>query len=321
MCHSISLRHIFYMYFTQKNEKLLLIEKKCTIILTIAQKRILKQKEFKKRGIFMKIKRIIAGILVAATCGLAMAGCQSNTTSSGTVGDSTSSASESKEDSKTTGGKLIMATEPGFAPYEYMSGNDVVGIDVDIANEVAKELGMELEIQTMDFDGALLAVQQGKVDFAAAGISVTPERQEVMDFSIEYAKSKQVIVVLKGANRVKTVDDLGGDTKIAVQMSTVADFYVTDDLKKEPSRYTKYVQAAEDLKNDKVDCIVMDELPAKEMVKGNDNLEILDGEVFTDKYAFAFKKGNTELEDKVNKVLQKLIDNGKVDEFTLNHTK
>ena len=104
-------------------------------------------------------------------------------------------------------------------------------------------------------------------------------------------------------------------------MSTVADTYVTDDLKKEPSRYTKYVQAAEDLKSDKVDCIVMDELPAKEMVKGNDNLEILDGEVFTDKYAFAFKKGNTELEDKVNKVLQKLIDNGKVDEFTLNHTK
>ena len=84
----------------------------------------------------MKIKRIIAGILVAATCGLAMAGCQSNT----------------------TGGKLIMATEPGFAPYEYTSGNDVVGIDVDIAKEVAKELGMELEIQTMDFDGALLAV-------------------------------------------------------------------------------------------------------------------------------------------------------------------
>ena len=235
----------------------------------------------------MKIKRIIAGILVAATCGLAMAGCQSNT----------------------TGGKLIMATEPGFAPYEYMSGNDVVGIDVDIANEVAK-----------DFDGALLAVQQGKVDFAAAGISVTPERQEAMDFSIEYAKSKQVIVVLKGANRVKSVDDLGGDTKIAVQMSTVADTYVTDDLKKEPSRYTKYVQAAEDLKSDKVDCIVMDELPAKEMVKGNDNLEILDGEVFTDKYAFAFKKGNTELEEKVNKVLQKLIDEGKVDKFTLKHT-
>lgn len=270
----------------------------------------------------MKIKRIIAGILVAATCGLAMAGCQSNTATSGTVGDSTSSTTESKEDSKATGGKLIMATEPGFAPYEYMSGSDVVGIDVDIANEVAKELGMELEIQTMDFDGALLAVQQGKVDFAAAGISVTPERQEVMDFSIEYAKSKQVVVVLKGADRVKSVDDLAStDTKIAVQMSTVADFYVSDDLNKEPSRYTKYVQAAEDLKNDKVDCIVMDELPAKEMVKGNDNLEILDAEVFTDKYAFAFKKGNTELEDKVNKILQKLIDDGKVDEFTLNHTK
>ena len=267
----------------------------------------------------MKIKRIIAGILVAATCGLAMAGCQSNTATSSTVGDSTSSTAESKEDSKATGGKLIMATEPGFAPYEYMSGNDVVGIDVDIANEVAKELGMELEIQTMDFDGALLAVQQGKVDFAAAGISVTPERQEVMDFSIEYATSKQVIVVQKGNETIKGPDDLTGK-KIAVQMSTVADFYVTDDLKMEPSRYTKYVQAAEDLKSNKVDCIIMDELPAKEMVKANDTLTIVEKEVFTDKYALAFKKGNTELAEKVNKILQKLIDDGKINEFTINHT-
>ena len=244
----------------------------------------------------MKIKRLIAGILAAATCAAAMAGC-----------------------SNSTGGKLIMATEPGFAPYEYTSGNDVVGIDVDIANEIAKELGMELEVQTMDFDGALLAVQQGKVDFAAACISVTPERQEVMDFSIEYATSKQVIVVQKGNETIKGPDDLTGK-KIAVQMSTVADFYVTDDLKMEPSRYTKYVQAAEDLKSNKVDCIIMDELPAKEMVKANDTLTIVEKEVFTDKYALAFKKGNTELEEKINKILQKLIDDGKINEFTINHT-
>lgn len=244
----------------------------------------------------MKIKRLIAGVLAAATCAAAMAGC-----------------------SNSSGGKLIMATEPGFAPYEYTSGNDVVGIDIDIANEIAKELGMELEVQTMDFDGALLAVQQGKVDFAASGISVTAERQEVMDFSIEYASSKQVIVVLKGNEAIKGPDDLAGK-KIAVQMSTVADFYVTDDLKMEPSRYTKYVQAAEDLKSNKVDCIIMDDLPAQEMVKANDTLEVLETEVFTDKYALAFKKGNTELEEKVNKVLQKLIDDGKITEFTLKHT-
>lgn len=244
----------------------------------------------------MKIKRLIAGVLAAATCAAAMAGC-----------------------SNSSGGKLIMATEPGFAPYEYTSGNGVVGIDVDIANEIAKELGMELEIQSMDFDGALLAVQQGKVDFAAAGISVTPERQEVMDFSIEYATSKQVIVVNKDNTTITGPDDLK-DKMIAVQMSTVADFYVKDDLGIDPSRYTKYVQAAEDLKSNKVDCIIMDELPAKEMVKANDTLKIVEKEVFTDKYALAFKKGNTELEEKVNKVLQKLIDDGKIAEFTLNHT-
>ena len=173
----------------------------------------------------------------------------------------------------------------------------------------------------MNFDSALLAVQQGKVDFAAAGISVTPEREEQMDFSIEYTTSKQVVVVKKDAGRVASVDALNADTVVGVQGGTVADSYCQDDLgTKDLKQYSKFMEAAMDLKNDKIDCIIMDSLPAEQMVAENDDLEILDDEVFTDKYAIAVQKGNKEMLDQINEVLQKLVDDGKVDEFIINHT-
>ncbi len=236
--------------------------------------------------------------------------------------DESTTSAEGESSEAAGGGKLIMVTEAGFAPYEYTEdGETVIGVDVDIANEIAKALGRELEIQNMDFDSALLAVQQGKADFAAAGISVTPEREEVMDFSIEYATSKQVVVINKEAARVASVDDLTADTVVGVQAGTVADSYCQDDLgTKDLKQYSKFMEAAMDLKNDKIDCIIMDSLPAEEMVKANDDLEILDGEVFTDKYAIAVEKGNTELLDQINEVLQKLVDEGKVEEFIVNHT-
>lgn len=215
---------------------------------------------------------------------------------------------------------LIVGMEAGFAPYEYMDGSEIAGIDVDISREIAKDMGKELEIRNMDFDGALVAVQQGKIDFAASGISITEERKKVMDFSIEYAVSKQVIVVNKDSDVVKSGDDINGNI-IGVQQGNVADFVITDDFKaKEVKRYTKFVQAAEDLKNNKIDAIVMDSLPAQEMVNANPGLKILDEELFTDKYAIAVKKGNKELLDQINKTLKRLIDEGKIEEFTLNHT-
>ena len=221
----------------------------------------------------------------------------------------------------TEGGKLIMATEAGFAPYEYTEdGATVIGVDVDIANEIAKALGMELEIQNMSFDAALIAVQQGKADFAAAGISVTPERQESMDFTIEYATSRQVVVVNKETMAVASVDAITPDTKIGVQAGNVADGYCDDQGWTNKTQYNKFMEAAMDLKNDRIDCIIMDSLPAEQLVAANDDLTILDGELFTDKYAIAVQKGNTELLDKINPVLQQLIDEGKIDEFTLNHT-
>ena len=215
---------------------------------------------------------------------------------------------------------LIMATEAGFAPYEYTEdGKTVLGVDVDIANEIANALGKKLEIQNMTFDGALLAVQQGTADFAAAGISVTPEREELMDFSIEYATSKQVVVVKKDAGKITKPEDVTEGTVVGVQMGTTGDFYCSD-LGCEVKQFNKYAEAAMELNNDKLECIVMDSLPAEQLVAANENLEILEGELFTDKYAIALKKGNTELLDQINEVLQKLVDEGKIDEFTINHT-
>ena len=276
----------------------------------------------------------LAAALLAGVMVLSMAACGSTKTTETTKAAETTKAGETKAEetdkaeetsaaeAREDDGKLIMATEAGFAPYEYTEdGSTVIGVDVDIANEIAKAMGKELVIQNMNFDSALLAVQQGKVDFAAAGISVTPEREEQMDFSIEYTTSKQVVVVKKDAGRVASVDALNADTVVGVQGGTVADSYCQDDLgTKDLKQYSKFMEAAMDLKNDKIDCIIMDSLPAEQMVAGNDDLEILDGEVFTDKYAIAVQKGNKEMLDQINEVLQKLVDDGKVDEFIINHT-
>ena len=253
------------------------------------------------------MKRMVSLACVLALAVSMMAGCSSGseeTKAAETTAETTAETGETAAESAAAGnsGKLVMATEAGFA------------------NEIAKAMGKELEIQNMTFDGALLAVQQGVVDFAAAGISVTPERQDEMDFSIEYATSKQVVVVKKDAGKIVSPEDINENSVVRVQMGTTGDFYCTDDLGCEVKQYSKYAEAALELKNDKLDCIVMDSLPAEQLVAANDDLEILDGELFTDKYAIAVKKGNEELLAQINEVLQTLIDEGKIDEFTLNHT-
>jgi polar amino acid transport system substrate-binding protein len=217
---------------------------------------------------------------------------------------------------------LIVGTEAGFAPYEYMEGNQVVGIDMDIAQAIAEAMGKKLEIRNMDFDGALLAVQNGTVDFVAAGVSVDEDRKKVMDFSDDYVDSTEVVVVNKATPAISAVsDDDLTDKVIGVQQGNIADFYVTGLAAKEVKRYTKFAQAAEDLKNSKIDGIVMDQYPAQELVTANPELVILDGALFQDKYAIAVKKGNAELLEDINKVIQELKDNGKIEEFTANHTK
>lgn len=273
------------------------------------------------------MKKATALFLTLTMAAGLMAGCGSSDTETKTTEaqtESTADGTEAASDADSKEGssdKLIMVTEAGFPPYEYTEdGETVVGVDVDIANDIAKELGVELEIQNTTFDGALMAVQQGKADFAAAGISVSEERDKVMDFSVEYATSKQVVVVNKEAGRLASKDDINAETIIGVQSGTVADIVYCADNGFEPKRYNKFTEAALDLNNDKIDCIIMDALPAEQMVAANENLAILDGEVMTDKYAIAVQEGNKELLDKINPILEKLMAEGKIEEFTLNHT-
>lgn len=217
---------------------------------------------------------------------------------------------------------LIVGTEAGFAPYEYMEGDKVVGVDMDIAQAIADSMGKELVIKNMDFDGALAAVQNGTVDFVAAGVSVNEERKKVMDFSEEYVDSTEVVVVNKATPAIAAVsDDDLADKIVGVQQGNIADFYVESNIAaKEIKRYTKFAQAAEDLKNSKIDCIVMDKYPAEELVASNPELVILDGTLFEDKYAIAVKKDNSELLENINSVIKELKDSGKIEEFTANHT-
>lgn len=218
---------------------------------------------------------------------------------------------------------LIVGTEAGFAPYEYMKGNEVVGIDMDIAKAIADSMGKELVIKNMEFDGALMQVQNGTIDFVAAGVSVTEERLEKMDFSIDYVDTTEVVVVNKNNPALASADaeSLAGKI-IGVQQGNVADSWVDENTEpNEVKRYSKFVQAAEDLKNNRIDCIVMDQYPAEELVATNPELAILDGILFEDKYAIAVKKGNKELLDQINKVIQQLQDEGKIEEFTANHVK
>lgn len=213
--------------------------------------------------------------------------------------------------------ELIMVTEAGFAPYEYYENGEIVGVDIDIAREIANELGKKLVIKDIDFHSIINEVKTGKADFGAAGISYSDERAKEVDFSINYAVSKQVVIVNDNSN-IK-IDDLE-NKKIAVQLGSIADTYVTEKYKNaEIVRQKKYLAAIEDLKTKKVDCVVMDELPANEILNSNSGLKILEGFLTNDSYGMIVKKGNKELLDAINKVLNKLKNDGTIDKYIINH--
>ena len=215
--------------------------------------------------------------------------------------------------------KLILATEAGFAPYEYYQDGEIVGVDIDIAREIAASLGKELVIKDVSFDFIINEIKSGKSDIGAAGMSITKERLEEVDFSVEYAVSNQVVIVPMDS-KITSIDQISNH-RIAVQLGTVADSYVNENYKDATViRQKKYLSMVEDLKAGKVDLIIMDLLPASEIVKSNDGLKILDEYLFTDKYGMAIKKGNKELLDKVNDVLTRLMSEGKIEEYTIKHT-
>ncbi len=209
--------------------------------------------------------------------------------------------------------KLVMATNAEFPPYEYVEDGKIVGIDAEIAALIAEKLDMELEIVDVAFDSIIPGVQSGKYDMGMAGLTVDEKRLEKVNFSTSYATGIQAIIVKEGSD-IKTVDDLAGK-KIGVQTSTTGDIYATGDYGEEAiTRYDNGAVAVQALIADKVDCVIIDNEPAKSYVKANEGLKVLDTEYTVEDYAICFAKEDTELKDKVDGALKELIADGSVKE-------
>ena len=239
-----------------------------------------------------KILCLVLALMLAVCC---LAGCSS------------------KDDSK-----LVMATNAEFPPYEYMENGEIVGIDAEIAAKIAEKLGKELVIENVDFDSIIIGVQEGKYDFAMAGLTVTDERKEQVDFTETYATGKQVIIV-KNDSAITCADDLfaeGANHKIGVQLATTGDLYCTWDIEDENlgtvERYNKGADAIMALQSGKVDCVVIDNEPAKVFVDQNEGLKILETEYIIEDYAAAVGKDNPELMEDINNALKELIADGTV---------
>ena len=260
------------------------------------------------------MKKLIA-LSLALIMVLALAAC-----APATKGDANDTTAAKNEQTLTTveSGKLIMATNAAFPPYEYIENGKVVGIDAEIAGAIADKLGLVLQIDDMEFDSIIEAVKGGKADIGLAGLTVTDERKEEVDFTESYATGVQVIIVAENST-ITSADDLfaeGASTKIGVQRNTTGDLYTTWDLEDEGlatiDRYSKGAEAVQALKTGKVDCVVIDNEPAKAFVNAVEGLKILETEYIQEQYAAAMNKENTELFEAVNNALKELIADGTV---------
>ena len=227
----------------------------------------------------------------------------------------TAAGTENKDDEQAPAGTLKMATNAYFAPYEYYDGETIVGIDAEIDAKVAEKLGMTLEIVDMQFDSILTAVQEGSVDFGMAGMTVNEDRLKEVDFTISYANGVQAIIVKEGS-AITTADDLyaeGATYKVGVQLGTTGDTYCTGDFGDERVvRYANGNEAVLALASGSVDCVIIDNEPAKNLVAANEGLTILETEYTNEDYAICVAKGNQELLNKLNTAIDELIADGTV---------
>ena len=295
-----------------------------------------------------KIASLLAAVMLLtatlAGCGNSGSGSSTTDTSSASSTASQSSAAEdssaaegetSSEASATEAGdygefttieegKLIMATNAQFPPYELVSdgegfnGTGFEGIDVEIASAIADKLGLELQIDDMDFDSALLAVQNNTADVMLAGLSYSEERDEVVDFTDSYATGVQVVIVKDGSD--VTMDNLG-EKMIGTQRGTTGYIYASDTPENggygedHVLAYDNGATAVQALMNGQIDAVIIDEAPAKEFVAANEGLTILPGNWVEEQYCAAVDEGNTALQNAINTALNELMDDGTVDEI------
>ena len=265
------------------------------------------------------MKKGMSILLAAAMLAMTACGGSSATATTAAPAATTAAAAETKAAEAAPAavktvqeGKLVMCTNAEFPPYEYHDNNTIVGIDADICAAIAEKMGLELEIEDIAFDSIIPEISSGKADIGAAGMTVTEDRKQNVDFSETYAKASQVIIVTEDSE-VKGFDDLKGK-KVGVQTGTTGDIYVTGDLGDEcVERYAKGMEAVQALSQTKIDAVVIDGEPAKKYISEVPGLKILDESYTDEEYAIAIRKGNTELLDAVNKAFGELKADGTLD--------
>ena len=295
-----------------------------------------------------KIASLLAAVmlLTATLAGCGNSGSGSSTTDTSSASSTASQSSTAEDSSAAEGetsseasateagdygefttieeGKLIMATNAQFPPYELVSdgegfnGTGFEGIDVEIASAIADKLGLELQIDDMEFDSALLAVQNNTADVMLAGLSYSEERDKVVDFTDSYATGVQVVIVKDGSD--VTMDNLG-EKMIGTQRGTTGYIYASDTPENggygedHVLAYDNGATAVQALMNDQIDAVIIDEAPAKEFVAANEGLTILPGNWVEEQYCAAVDEGNTALQNAINTALNELMDDGTVDEI------
>ena len=233
-----------------------------------------------------------------------------------------------KLESITKAGKMVVYMDPNFPPFEFMGSNGAEGVDVEIANAIGKELGVDVEIQEAKFDSIVMAIKGGKGDIAISGMTITEDRKKSVDFSDPYIKSVQYLI-LNVDSDITTMEDLAGK-KIGVAIGYTGSLLIDDEINLEDgtlkgtgATFTEYPSAMEatlDLNNNKVDCVVMDEYVAKNIAQSNDKVKTIElkyanGDLAAEEYGVVVAQGNEELLEKINAVVKKLVDEGQIEKW------
>lgn len=273
------------------------------------------------------MKKLIALLLAGVMC-VSMVACgakeepaaaPAETEAEAPAEEAEAPAEDAAEVTTVTDGLLTMGTNATFPPYEYYDGEDVVGIDAEIAAILAEKLGLTLDIVDMDFSSIITAVQSGKIDVGVAGMTVTEERLQNVDFTTSYATGVQVVIVKEDSD-IASIDDMEGKL-IGVQEGTTGHIYCADTPEnggfgeENVIAYNNGATAVQALQQGKVDCVVIDKQPAISFVEANEGLKILDTEYTVEDYAIAVSKDNTALKDALNAALEEMIADGTVQEI------